>query len=136
MSTVTYPITSVGEGSYSNPEENRPAEAIISSAYDEARRVFSTELNQDDCKQIWFNEKCTMHDVLKIVNDSKARYETRHTSKARDWLKVFSSRVAHYGVILDVFVQHHPEYVSLAWGTMKFLFMVGVSHSSLRTRSD
>lgn len=26
--------------------------------------------------------------------------------------------------IFDVFAQHHPEYVSLAWGTMKFLFIV------------
>lgn len=22
--------------------------------------------------------------------------------------------------------QHHPEYVSLAWGTMKFLFIVSI----------
>ncbi|KAH7125898.1 hypothetical protein EDB81DRAFT_201955 [Dactylonectria macrodidyma] len=30
-----------------------------------------------------------------------------------------------YGQILDVIAQHHPEYVSLAWGTIKFL-LVGV----------
>ena len=25
---------------------------------------------------------------------------------------------------MDVIVQHHPEYVALAWGAMKFLFKV------------
>lgn len=29
--------------------------------------------------------------------------------------------------IFDVYAQHHPEYVSLAWGTMKFLFIVSLS---------
>ena len=27
---------------------------------------------------------------------------------------------------MDVLVQHHPEYVSLAWGAMKLVFGVGV----------
>ena len=34
-------------------------------------------------------------------------------------------RVQYYGNVMDVLVQHHPEYVSLAWGTMKFFFVVG-----------
>ncbi|KAH8754146.1 hypothetical protein F5883DRAFT_431732 [Diaporthe sp. PMI_573] len=28
----------------------------------------------------------------------------------------------HYGSVLDVLVQHHPEYTSLIWGAMKILF--------------
>lgn len=43
----------------------------------------------------------------------------------RRCIEQVSERVHHYGNVLDVFVQHHPEYVSLAWGTMKLL--VGVS---------
>jgi len=31
----------------------------------------------------------------------------------------------YYGVIMDTLSQHHPEYVSLAWGAIKFLFIVG-----------
>jgi len=27
---------------------------------------------------------------------------------------------------MDVLVQHHPEYVSLAWGAMKFIFGVRI----------
>jgi hypothetical protein len=30
----------------------------------------------------------------------------------------------YYGQVLDMLAQHHPEYVSLAWGTLKFILMV------------
>ena len=32
----------------------------------------------------------------------------------------------YYGQIMDMLAQHHPEYVSLGWGTFKFLFVVSV----------
>jgi hypothetical protein len=48
----------------------------------------------------------------------------KQTSKARKWLGIFSSKIMFYASILDVLVQHHPEYVSLAWGAMRFLFAV------------
>lgn len=35
-----------------------------------------------------------------------------------------SKRVSYYGKVMDVLVQQHPEYVSLAWGTMKLVFGV------------
>jgi hypothetical protein len=70
-----------------------------------------------------------MRDVLDAVNTSKKAYESKPNSKARKWLSILSSRVIHYGDIMNVLVQHHPEYVSLAWGAMKFLFLV----SSIKT---
>ncbi|KAK2613386.1 hypothetical protein N8I77_000304 [Diaporthe amygdali] len=33
--------------------------------------------------------------------------------------------------IFDTFAQHHPEYVSLAWGAMKFLFISVLNHEEL-----
>jgi hypothetical protein len=127
MSTMSYAITSVGQESYSNRDEKRPGEAIIGEAYNEAKRILGVELGQDKC-DLLFEGKYSIKDVLEKVHESKTRYETKQTSKVREWLKIFSSRVAYYGVILDVLVQHHPEYVSLAWGTMKFLFMVSMQH--------
>ncbi|PWW73202.1 hypothetical protein C7212DRAFT_223912, partial [Tuber magnatum] len=50
--------------------------------------------------------------------------------KPRKWLECFSSRVAYYGKIMDVLVQHHPEYASLAWGTMKLLFVLVINHDT------
>jgi len=32
----------------------------------------------------------------------------------------------YYGNIFDVLAQHHPEYVALAWGAMKFLLVVSL----------
>ena len=57
--------------------------------------------------------------------EAKALYDTAHEdSKVGRWLSRFANRVTFYGNIMDVLVQHHPEYVSLAWGAMKALFVV------------
>jgi|SRR3569833_1021959 len=65
-----------------------------------------------------------MADLISAVEFSRQRYESCQKSKARKWLARLSSRVNLYGQILDVLVQHHPEYVSLAWGAFKFVFQV------------
>ncbi|KAF4463675.1 nacht domain [Fusarium albosuccineum] len=36
--------------------------------------------------------------------------------------------ICHYSTVLDVFAQHHPEYVSLVWGSFKVLFISAVNH--------
>lgn len=67
----------------------------------------------------------TIDDLQQAVNKSMAKYDShRKTSAAGTWLVCFSQKITFYGEVLDVFVQHHPEYVSLAWGAMKFLFTV------------
>ena len=35
-----------------------------------------------------------------------------------------SEKLLYYSNVFDVLAQHHPEYVALAWGTLKFLFIV------------
>lgn len=68
-----------------------------------------------------------MEDVKNEAMKSYHKYHSSHSkTKTRKWLVRFSETVAHYGSILDMLVQHHPEYVSLAWGTMKFLFSVRI----------
>ena len=68
-----------------------------------------------------------MQDVIAAVESAKLEYEMRsRKGKIREYLVAFSSRVMYYGSIMDSLSQHHPEYVALAWGTMKFLFVVGL----------
>jgi hypothetical protein len=43
---------------------------------------------------------------------------------ARRWLRKLSKGIMYYASILDVIAQHHPEYVSLVWGAMKFTLVV------------
>ncbi|ETS84851.1 hypothetical protein PFICI_02876 [Pestalotiopsis fici W106-1] len=64
-----------------------------------------------------------------------SKYNSSQThSKAKAWLRKFSSKVKIYGDILDVFVQHHPEYVSLVWGAMKLVFTSFVNHDKTITK--
>lgn len=71
----------------------------------------------------------SLHDVEKAVLDAKARYEDKKQSKTRSHLGDFAKRVHYYGKIMDMLAQQHPEYVSLAWGAMKLLFVVCLATS-------
>ena len=66
-----------------------------------------------------------MEDVQSAVADAKAHYDTgRQNNNVSMWLSKLSTRIGYYGNIMDVLVQHHPQYAALAWGAMKFLFVV------------
>jgi hypothetical protein len=66
--------------------------------------------------------------VQVVVGNAKDKYDSdRKDSKARRWLDSLSQRIHFYSGILDVIAQHHPEYVALAWGSIKFLLVVGCS---------
>jgi hypothetical protein len=70
-------------------------------------------------------QQCTkIEDMIDSLNESERKYRHRRDSKALKWATRLSSKIMFYGQILDVIFQHHPEYVSLAWGTMKFLLVV------------
>ncbi|KAI1298944.1 hypothetical protein F5Y03DRAFT_386486 [Xylaria venustula] len=72
-----------------------------------------------------------MRDFVATVLEAQSKYESRPNSKAYTWLEKLSGRVAYYGATLDVLVQHHPEYVSLAWGAFKFLLHAVLNHEEL-----
>lgn len=96
---------------------------ILKEAYEAGKSVF-TELSHTENIRLWVEDQPSLDGLRQVLEMAKASYESKPTSKARKWLAIFSSKVAFYGAVLDVLSQHHPEYVSLAWGAMKFLFMV------------
>lgn len=71
-----------------------------------------------------FTDNTDMNSIMSVVDDNLKKYSSNEKSKAWKWLRRLSQRIAVYGGVLDVLVQHHPEYVALAWGTFKLLFMV------------
>lgn len=89
--------------------------------------LFKSDFTNEDCKRIWLEDKNTIDHVHQAVNDAKRIYEEKGQSKVRKWLTKLSARIQYYGAVLDALVQHHPEYVSLVWGTFKFIFMVSVN---------
>lgn len=75
-----------------------------------------------------------MLDVQRELLQAQNGYVSNPQCKARKWLVALSERITYYGQIFDVLVQHHPEYVSLAWGTFKFVFMVSATWGFLRMK--
>ncbi|KAH8195786.1 hypothetical protein TruAng_010060 [Truncatella angustata] len=111
-------IESWFETSSSSPSE------YSKQAYESAKIYFLEHLGADGTARVLIEQNHSILDVLRVVNDARKRYHVKRNSKASKWLARVSEKVAHYGTVLDVFVQHHPEYVSLVWGTFKLLFSV------------
>ncbi|KAK6332997.1 hypothetical protein TWF718_010822 [Orbilia javanica] len=101
-------------------------------AYNEAVRLFSTTSNNAEGK-ILLQNRNTLSDVITTIESLKTAYEskTQKSEKLKNYLRKLSSRIMYYGTVLDVMAQHHPEYVSLAWGAMKFLFQGVINHEEL-----
>ncbi|KAH8890409.1 hypothetical protein GQ53DRAFT_824555 [Thozetella sp. PMI_491] len=102
--------------------------------FTEALAAFSSELAQDKEKLSWIadSKHGNLSSVLTSVRDAQTHYESRKgSSKVRQILVDVSLKIHHYNAIVDVLVQHHPEYVSLAWGAMKVLFVGVANHQTL-----
>jgi hypothetical protein len=93
-------------------------------AYREALKVFGLDLGTHGQKKSLQHNQ-TLEQLKQNLNKAQLRYEQQHEGgKIGKWIRKFSAGICHYSRIFDVLVQHHPEYVSLAWGAMKFLFIV------------
>ena len=102
-----------------------PADEIVQQAFEAAKAHIANELAAQEREAIFGNQFASMRDFESALSNARCKYESRKTSKAYIWLEKLSSRVVYYQTVLDVLVQHNPEYVSLVWGTFKFLFVVG-----------
>ena len=95
------------------------------AAYDEAVTSFREILTEDESKRSWLDEKSNIDEIQDAVCAAQKAYESkRGDNKLRKWLSKLSARVLFYSTILDTMAQHHPEYVALAWGSIKFLLRV------------
>lgn len=102
--------------------------------FNEAFTVFKSELSKDPTKWQWIvNSKAgSLPEVLASITAAQKQYEARKgNSSARKYLSDLSEKIHYYGNIMDVLVQHHPEYTSLAWGAMKVLFVVSTKNSAV-----
>jgi hypothetical protein len=84
-------------------------------------------VSEDECAK-WLHGSNTIFDAEQAVITARQQYEKKSPkSRARKWLASCSSRLMYYSIIMDTLSQHHPEYVSLAWGAIKFLFIVSIN---------
>lgn len=103
------------------------SEDLAKDAYLRATKHFNEKFTDEE-SQTWLRGHESMEDVQQAVDTAKRKYDLRakHTD-ARRWLRKLSKGIMYYAVILDTLAQHHPEYVSLAWGAMKFVFVVSIT---------
>ncbi|KAI1451692.1 hypothetical protein F4805DRAFT_81792 [Annulohypoxylon moriforme] len=101
-------------------------------AYQHGLRIFKESLTKDPKKKHLADTllaNCTLQDVFDSAIGAKENYESkRGESKFLEVLTALSQRLVHYGTVMDVLVQQHPEYVSLVWGAMKLIFGAIVEH--------
>lgn len=98
---------------------------LLDAAYNDAVSKFTTKITRDKEKIDFVKAKSCLRDVQDAVTQSLESYEAgQKYSTAKKWLQKVSLRIHIYGNVLDVMAQHHPEYVSLAWGAIKFLLTV------------
>ncbi|CAI9636955.1 unnamed protein product [Alternaria burnsii] len=104
---------------------------IAAESYKLATLHFGSELTQDKRKVEFAERSTTLQGLEDVVKTARDNYASSRNKKAAKWLERFSSRIIHYGNIFDVLSQHHPEYVALAWGAMKFLFVASLNHEGV-----
>ncbi|KAL9089774.1 MAG: hypothetical protein Q9165_005568 [Trypethelium subeluteriae] len=107
--------------------------ALAEETYQNAVVLFKTKYTTSQDKIKWLSDKSTLHDVENVLLAAKERYDVRTNSSARKYINKVSAGIMYYGNVMDMLVQHHPEYVSLGWGTMKLIFVLVLNHEELVT---
>ncbi|KAI9764201.1 MAG: hypothetical protein M1840_008591 [Geoglossum simile] len=103
--------------------------------------MFNSRASHDDLLRIQHQE----HDFNKIL--AEAREEMNRKSEVqgknkshrlwkqvKEGLHIFCSAAHRYTAVMDVLVQQHPEWLSLAYGAVKFLLVVSVNHQELKEK--
>ncbi len=106
---------------------HRSSQAILEEAFRKAKEIFTDEASLDESSRRLLENGTSMQDVHRSLLQAQDVYVSNPQCKARKWLVALSERITYYGQIFDVLVQHHPEYVSLAWGAFKLVFIVSLA---------
>ena len=67
---------------------------------------------------------------MEAIRSAESKYTAQKESHSKvratvsSWWSTAAVKIVHFRDIIDTFVSSNPEYVALAWGTIKFLFMV------------
>ncbi|CAI6319249.1 unnamed protein product [Periconia digitata] len=100
---------------------------VLEKALREGKQTFINTLYDNEKDQLWTSAQTSIQDIVQAVKIAQDKYSAKRNTRVWKWLTQLSARISVYGSILDVMVQHHPEYAALVWGTMKFLF-IGVEN--------
>ncbi|KAK4951235.1 hypothetical protein LTR10_010208 [Elasticomyces elasticus] len=110
-----------------------PTAAPARAVFEQAVQLVKAQQPDNPTIDTWLQNKFTIEDIYSIVAEVERKYSNRPKSRARKWLTKFAAGVSYYGKVMDMLVQHHPEYVSLIWGTTKLMFVLVQNHEEILT---
>ena len=99
---------------------------IAKEAYEEAIKHLEQEFAGDEQALAWIHGHLSLEEICAEARDVENRYNAVGSGKKtfQHYVRRISSFIMFYSQVMDTLAQHHPEYVSLAWGASKFLLMV------------
>ena len=105
----------------------------LKDVFEQARALYLSQRG-DRKKETssWLGKTSSLDDVLEAIRSAENKYTAKKESHSRvrstfsSWWTKAAVKIVHFRDIIDTFVSSNPEYVALAWGTIKFLFMVGL----------
>ncbi|KAI4658936.1 uncharacterized protein J4E79_006696 [Alternaria viburni] len=113
-------------------QENRN---IAAEAYRAAIEHLKNELDISLDGSVPHKFQASIKDVFSVVENAKKDYEDKSKqdkhAEMRQSLERLSARIMYYGKIMDTLAQHHPEYVALVWGAMKFVLIGVINRATL-----
>ncbi|KAE9368087.1 hypothetical protein N431DRAFT_417137 [Stipitochalara longipes BDJ] len=106
---------------------------LAHEAYEKAVEYFTEEFAGNEDVQSFLVGYTSITDVQDIVEKAKREYEAKGQKRRTvlRWLSKLSLGIRHYSQALDMLAQHHPEYVALAWGAIKFVLTGVINHEEL-----
>ncbi|KAI4612434.1 hypothetical protein J4E80_007167 [Alternaria sp. BMP 0032] len=110
------------------PAAGRETRNIVAEAYQTAIKHLERELGISLGGTVPNGLGASANDFLGVVEEAKRKYDEKskeHTGM-RHSLEKISSRIMHYSKVLDMWAQHHPEYVALAWGAVKLVLTIEI----------
>ena len=98
----------------------------IRTSWSKAIELFNSRLTKDEKKKIDLKNvpQAQFADLLAAAQTAKTKVEQARYPWTGALQRVLG-QVNHYAVVGDIIVQHHAEYTSLVWGTVRFLLLVG-----------
>ena len=117
---------------------------IEKAAYEDAIKRLEEEFKGSPKKLAWLKQITSssstaadgskaFDDLLATTREAEAKYNRERSSRksVSQFMSNLSTRIMHYSKILDTLSNHHPEYVSLVWGLVKFVLMGFVEHGTM-----
>ncbi|KAM7187455.1 hypothetical protein V8F33_011195 [Rhypophila sp. PSN 637] len=134
MTNIMIPSSFASSGPLSWNQDRALKRDIASEAFQDTVQYLEHEFARDAKALAWLKsvKSTSINDLLDITRDVENKYmSSRSNQGVRKWLTGLSSRIMHYGKVMDTLAEHNPEYVSLVWGVVKFILMGIINHGNL-----